>query len=432
MHFGRLGRGELVAAVGGLLLAVCLFLPWYETDPDNPNAVIDGQRGALSGWEVHPIMRWLLLAAAAAPFILIWIVIRDHELSWARGEMTAVAAIAAFGLVAYAGFLDRPGRAGRRDLPAARVLRRAAGHDPDDRRRGNGRRRDRTRTQTPGGAVDDRACRPQPRARARARDRGRGAGGGAARRHGRQGGGRPGGRRRHARGAAHDAHGRDRGDRRGGEGRGADARTTASWSATARRRRSTSRSIRSRARGWPRQGRPNALAVIALSERGTMFDPGPVRLHGEDGRHASEIADLLDLDRPLGETARPDRRAQGHRRARRDGRRARPPAPRGRHPADPRGGRARAADHGRRRLRRAARGLARPAGRPAVGHRRHARGRDLGRRAQVLRRRADRAARAARRRRAPGGGRRRLRRRPRAHPGRPRARATTASSRPPA
>ena len=109
MDFSRLGRGELVAAVGGLLLGVCLFLPWYETAPDNPNAVIDGQRGALSGWEVHPIMRWLLLLAAIAPFILIWIVLRDHELSWARGELTAVAAIAAFGLVAYAGFLDRPG-----------------------------------------------------------------------------------------------------------------------------------------------------------------------------------------------------------------------------------------------------------------------------------------------------------------------------------
>ena len=109
MDFGRLGRGELIAAVGGLLLAVCLFLPWYEPDPSNPNAVIDGQRGALSGWDVYPIMRWLLLAAAVAPFILIWIVIRDHELSWARGEMTAVVAIAAFGLVAYTGFLDRPG-----------------------------------------------------------------------------------------------------------------------------------------------------------------------------------------------------------------------------------------------------------------------------------------------------------------------------------
>src|SRR4051795_12119103 len=48
-------------------------------------------------------------------------------------------------------------------------------------------------------------------------------------------------------------------------------------------------------------GRPNALSVIALSERGTMFDPGPV-FYMEKMAAVEELADLLDLDRPVGET----------------------------------------------------------------------------------------------------------------------------------
>jgi fructose-1,6-bisphosphatase II len=48
-------------------------------------------------------------------------------------------------------------------------------------------------------------------------------------------------------------------------------------------------------------GRPNALAVIALSERGTMFDPGPC-VYMEKMAAAEQFADLLDLDRPLGKT----------------------------------------------------------------------------------------------------------------------------------
>jgi fructose-1,6-bisphosphatase II len=46
---------------------------------------------------------------------------------------------------------------------------------------------------------------------------------------------------------------------------------------------------------------PNALSVIALSERGTMFDPGPC-VYMEKIAGGPEIADLLDLDRPLPET----------------------------------------------------------------------------------------------------------------------------------
>jgi fructose-1,6-bisphosphatase II len=50
-------------------------------------------------------------------------------------------------------------------------------------------------------------------------------------------------------------------------------------------------------------GMPNAVAVIALSERGTMFDPGPC-FYMEKIAGGPEIADLLDLDRPLAETLR--------------------------------------------------------------------------------------------------------------------------------
>ncbi len=48
-------------------------------------------------------------------------------------------------------------------------------------------------------------------------------------------------------------------------------------------------------------GMPNAIAVIALAERGTMFDPGPI-VYMEKLAVGDRFADLLDLDRPLGET----------------------------------------------------------------------------------------------------------------------------------
>jgi fructose-1,6-bisphosphatase II len=48
-------------------------------------------------------------------------------------------------------------------------------------------------------------------------------------------------------------------------------------------------------------GMPSALAVIALSSRGTMFDPGPC-VYMEKMAGSPEIADLLDLDRPLAKT----------------------------------------------------------------------------------------------------------------------------------
>jgi fructose-1,6-bisphosphatase II len=48
-------------------------------------------------------------------------------------------------------------------------------------------------------------------------------------------------------------------------------------------------------------GMPSALTVIALAERGAMFDPGPC-VYMEKLAGGPEIADLLDVERPLPET----------------------------------------------------------------------------------------------------------------------------------
>lgn len=109
MDTSKLSRGEVIAVLGGLLLFVGVFLKWYESVSDN--AVIGGVpgMGSYSAWQVHDIMRLLLVAAALAPLILAYIIVRDHQLSWPRGELTAVIAIAVIGLIFYNGIVDRPG-----------------------------------------------------------------------------------------------------------------------------------------------------------------------------------------------------------------------------------------------------------------------------------------------------------------------------------
>ena len=105
----RLTGKELLAMVGGLLLGGALFADWYAAV--SPLATLAGNTGVgvYSGWEAHQIMRWFLLLFAVAPFILAYIVARDHQLTWARGELTAVLSIFAFGLLLYVGVIDRPG-----------------------------------------------------------------------------------------------------------------------------------------------------------------------------------------------------------------------------------------------------------------------------------------------------------------------------------
>lgn len=110
MHFGNLRRGELISIVGGVILGVSVFLAWYKIG--NGNGHIDrlyGPNRPVTAWEGLQVIRFALLVAAVAPLILAYIIIRDHALSWPRGELTAVIAITSVTLILVRGLIIKPG-----------------------------------------------------------------------------------------------------------------------------------------------------------------------------------------------------------------------------------------------------------------------------------------------------------------------------------
>jgi hypothetical protein len=110
MDLRALNRGELLAILGAVLIAIAVFLPWYSLG--NHFTQLNGCHGpnaSCTGWHSLLVVRYLLLAAAAAPIILAWIIIRGHALSWPRGELTAVVGVAALVLVLFRGVIDKPG-----------------------------------------------------------------------------------------------------------------------------------------------------------------------------------------------------------------------------------------------------------------------------------------------------------------------------------
>jgi len=110
MDFRQLDRGELIAVLGGAILALSFFLAWYTLG--DQYAVLGNCRGpgsSCTAWNSLLILRFLLLVAAIAPAVLAWIILRGHALSWPRGEVTAIIAIAALTFTVFRGLIDRPG-----------------------------------------------------------------------------------------------------------------------------------------------------------------------------------------------------------------------------------------------------------------------------------------------------------------------------------
>ncbi len=110
MDFKQLDRGEMIAAIGGVLLAISVFLAWYSLG--NRYAALNSCRGpntSCTAWNALTILRFLLLLAAVTPAVLAYIIVRGHALSWPRGELTAVIALAALTFIIFRGVIDKPG-----------------------------------------------------------------------------------------------------------------------------------------------------------------------------------------------------------------------------------------------------------------------------------------------------------------------------------
>ena len=114
MHFGNLQKTELVGILSSVLLVASLFVPWFDL-AETPERI--SQQAWICGtneyscdaWSTFPIGRWLFLAAAAAPVILAYFIVRAQKGKYPTGEFTMTVGFIVIVLVIFNGILQKPG-----------------------------------------------------------------------------------------------------------------------------------------------------------------------------------------------------------------------------------------------------------------------------------------------------------------------------------
>jgi hypothetical protein len=122
----RLHWSEAIGFAGSAVLLGSLFLPWFTTSCDhinplspkgcNPNSVLGGKQGDphsygdFTAFQTFKILDVVLVLACIAPFVLAYIIVRSHELTWRPGEVTMIVGMLATALVLLNGvILGKPG-----------------------------------------------------------------------------------------------------------------------------------------------------------------------------------------------------------------------------------------------------------------------------------------------------------------------------------
>lgn len=114
----RIGIGEFIGFAGAGVLFGSLFLTWFTTECSapgrprgcNPNSKLHGAYGHFTAWQTFSKLDILLTLACLAPFVLAWIVVRGHALTWRPGEVTMIVGMVAAVLILLNGvILGKPG-----------------------------------------------------------------------------------------------------------------------------------------------------------------------------------------------------------------------------------------------------------------------------------------------------------------------------------
>ena len=114
MKFSNLQRTEVLGILSSVLLVISLFVPWFDL-AETPERVAQeawicgANEYSCTGWATFPIGRWLFLAAAAAPVILAYFIVRSQKGKYPTGEFTMTVGFIVIVLVVFNGILDKPG-----------------------------------------------------------------------------------------------------------------------------------------------------------------------------------------------------------------------------------------------------------------------------------------------------------------------------------
>lgn len=124
--FTKLHWSEGVGFAGSAILLGSLFLPWFSTSCEsihplkppgcNTNSVLTGTKGGshsygdFSAFQTFRLLDIILVLACIAPFVLAYIIVRSHELTWRPGEVTMIVGMIAVALILLNGvILGKPG-----------------------------------------------------------------------------------------------------------------------------------------------------------------------------------------------------------------------------------------------------------------------------------------------------------------------------------